>query len=177
MPADLLNPEPPAPAPAGISSYPWYFLGLLVFLFFSFGGIRLVRHFLPAAVSMLPGGASGTISVTGKPENWVMNVSSCYSGERRSYFGASFFDSRQPRFDGHLDLQIGQPERIVLNTPTQGGSVILSKNECDLWDVDLHHTSSTYNGIWAVSGHARFDCTFDDPVAHFTGDIQLHSCH
>ena len=156
---------------------PWYVIGLLVILFLAFGGISLIRYLFPGAVSFLPGGASGFITSTGNGENWTMQPSSCQSGERRQFFGAMFFDNRQSRLGGRIASPEDSPTHIVLNTPTQGGAVELTRDQCTVWDVDLHHTSSTYNGIWAVSGHARFDCTFDQPQARFTGDIHLHSCH
>ncbi len=177
IPPENTGPAAGTPAVAAKSGVPWYLLGVLFVMFLGFGGVRLIRHFLPGAVSRLPGGASGTITTAGTPENWTMHVSSCYAGERHNYFGASFFDDRQNKLGGHINLAEDQPARVVLDTPTQGGSVVLTKDQCDVWDVELHHTSSTYNGIWAVTGHARFDCSFDNPAAHFTGDIQLHSCH
>ena len=176
IPFSVPDPNAPTP-PAKSSSFPWYFAGLLVFLFLCFGGLTLIRHFAPGLVSHLPGGITGTITAAGTPESWTMTPTDCDSGEPRQFLGISFYDLHQPKLGGRLVIPVDDPTHIVLNTPTQGGAVRLDKTECTTWDVDAHRNNSTFNGIWGVTGHARFDCTFDDPVAHFTGDVQFHSCH
>jgi len=120
----------------------------------------------------------GNVTLSIPTKTWTMHVNACASGERKEFFGVMFFDEKQPQTGGRLALpEEGEPH-ISLNLPDADYAIEYRKSDCSVWDVSLDHTNSTYNGIWAVKGHARFDCTTtDDTPSHATGDVQFDSCH
>ncbi len=134
---------------------------------------RLLHH-IPY---LFPDDATGTVTATGDFGNWTMHVDQCLSGERRQYFGAAFSDHAQPTLGGHIALPEDGEAHIDIDTPQKGGSDVIQRGGCQVWDVDLQRSNSTYNNVYAITGHARFDCTFQNPDAHLAGDVQFRSCH
>jgi hypothetical protein len=120
----------------------------------------------------------GDVTLATSTKTWVMHVNACRSGERKQFFGVMFFDEKQPETGGRLALpEEGEPH-ISLNRPDADYAVEYRKSDCKVWDVDLQRSNSTYHGIWAVEGHARFDCsTSDETASHATGDLKFSSCH
>ena len=123
------------------------------------------------------GKATGTATLSRDSKTWIMHVNTCQSGQRQQYFGVGFFDETQPQTGGRIALPEDGEPHVVMNVPGTDFAVRYSKSDCKLWDVDVQRTNSTYNDIWALEGHARFDCTTSQPASHATGDIQFDSCH
>ncbi len=123
--------------------------------------------------------AKGNVTLSTAAKSWTMHVNRCTSGDRRGFLVVSFFDDKQPGTGGRLILPVDHEASLGLNRPDKNYSVSFKRSDCSLWDVTVDHTNSTYNGIWAVEGHARFDCTVPDTdtTLHATGDLQFNSCH
>ncbi len=175
-----LNPQPPAPRTPSRKSWG----GRLFFATIAFVVLSALSHFSPPLRRLLghipylfPPEAAGTVTSTGGTGDWTMHVDECESGERTQYFGIAFFDHTQRALGGHINLREDETPLLSINTPRQGGSEEIRSPGCSVWDVDLRRTNSTYNNIWAMDGHARFDCQYHDPEARVTGDLQFRSCH
>ena len=155
-----------------------------MFLLFALFILNGFSHFVPPLRRLLshipylfPPEVSGTVTSTGSTGDWTMHVDDCESGERAQFFGISFFDHSQPALGGHFNLGRDETPLLSVDTPQQGGSEQILASGCSVWDVDIRRTSSTYNNIWAMKGHARFDCQSHDPDVRITGDLQFRSCH
>jgi hypothetical protein len=124
------------------------------------------------------GKATGTATLSRDSKNWTMHVNTCQSGQRQQYFGVAFFDETQPQTGGRVvQPEDGEPH-VVMNVPGTDYGVRYSRSDCKVWDVDIQRTNSSYNDIWAIEGHARFDCEMGEPeVSHATGDLKFDSCH
>ncbi|AEU38730.1 hypothetical protein [Granulicella mallensis] len=123
------------------------------------------------------GKATGTATLSRESKNWTMHVNTCQSGQRQQYFGVGFFDESQPQTGGRIALPEDGEPHVVLNVPGTDFAVRYNKSDCKVWDVDVQRTNSSYNDIWAMEGHARFDCETSAPESHTTGDLKFDSCH
>jgi len=139
----------------------------------------VVAGFVGFILHMGKSKAKGDATLSTGTKSWTMHVNACTSGERRQFFGVTFFDENQPQSGGRLILPVDREASLGMNRPDKNYSVVFKRSDCSLWDVTVDHTNSTYNGIWAVEGHARFDCTVPDTdtTLHATGDLQFDSCH
>ena len=178
--------SPDLPTPSGTPDTPqrnsWW--GALWFLCIALFVLAVCSNFSPPLRRLLghipylfPPEVTGTVTATGTTGNWTMHVDECESGERSQYFGIAFFDHTQHALGGHINLTQDETPLLSVNTPRQGGSDEITSPGCAVWDVDIRRTNSSYNDIWAMKGHARFDCQYHDPEARVTGDLQFRSCH
>ena len=159
------------------------FFGLVIVLGTSF--VSLQDDFSPSWHKALhkhfpqryPDDISGTVSASGGVGTWVMQVNVCHSGEPRQYFGFEFFDHAQPQLGGNIVLPPNRDDVVSVNTPGQGGSDEIHREDCQVWDVDLNRTNGRYNGIWGLQGHVKFDCTFHNPDARLIASLDIRKCH
>ena len=144
--------------------------GLVIFLIVG-GFVAFMNYQMGSRVK-------GDITLASPVKSWTMHVNSCSSGERKMFFGVLFSDKKQPAMGGRISMPEDGEPRIILNRPDADYAVAYGKRDCKVWDVDLQRTNSTYNNIWGMTGHARFDCeTTDDTASHAVGDVQFGSCH
>ena len=136
--------------------------------------VHRVLHGMPG---LFPDDASGTVTAHGGSGDWTMHVNACQSGEYRQFFGVTFFDESQAKLGGRLVLPVEGDQTLLVNTPARGGSDEVRSGACQVWDVDLQRTGTSYNRIVALQGHARFDCRLSNPEARLVGDLRFRSCH
>jgi hypothetical protein len=122
---------------------------------------------------------SGAVTLSDPTEQQTWHLTSCWSGQSRGYYGIAFSDDRQHDAEGRIEDPVDGEPHVVLDLATKNYAIAFYKNDCPVWDVDVHHGWATYNGIWSMTGHARFTCSYNDDgiVRHATGDVQFGSCH
>ena len=164
-------------------------LGNIVFgcvLAAAMGGLYLTlgNSFNPALHKFLnrhlpgqfPDSITGIVTASGDVGNWTIHPNACFSGETKEYFGFEFYDESQPQSGGQLVVPPDTDSSVTLNS-SKGGTDTFHRDDCQVWDVDLHRTNTRYNAIWGLDGHAKFDCQFHDPDSRITADLTVHECH
>ena len=157
----------------------WIFwIGMAFFALYLIGGWGGPFHGLwRAATVMFPDNATGTVTSSGPGGDWTMKVNACQSGMQKGYWGISFFDDNQKQLVGRVALPESGTAHVQLNQPGTGEAMRYEKTQCSVWDADVQYTSSSINGVRAMKGHAKFDCSGTDPVTRVTGDLKFRSCH
>ena len=135
------------------------------------------------------GSVEGQIRSVGEPYgDYVIQPTSCFSGEHESFFGVwvtpdlSEDENGSSGFKGGLKLvksHTGQWE-VYVESPTECQSfscVIreLNPEHCDTFSVEVHNTSTTINDIRVREGHADLQCRLPEGGT-FTAHLVFEGC-
>jgi hypothetical protein len=120
-------------------------------------------------------GARGTLASSGASGNWTMYASECTSGQARAFYGVSLSDRTNPALVARIVLPESGVEHVTVQIPNSHEEVSFNRQQCSVWDVDMHFDGTLANSIQELAGHARFECSEGD--AHIAGNLELLKCH
>lgn len=135
------------------------------------------------------GSVEGQIVSSGSPYgDYMMQPSSCFSGEHESFFGVwvtpelEKVDGRQG-FRGGLKLvksHLGEWE-VYVESPIECSGLKckirqLPRDACSLFDVSVENTNTTFNDIRVRRGHASLDCRFSSG-GKLSANLLFKGCH
>jgi hypothetical protein len=120
-------------------------------------------------------GARGTLASSGTSGNWTMYASECTSGQARAFYGVSLSDRINPTLAARIVQPESGVEHVTVQMPNSDEEVSFGRQQCSVWDVDIHYDGTLANSIRELAGHARFECSQGD--AHIVGNLELRKCH
>jgi hypothetical protein len=119
---------------------------------------------------------TGTITSSGGELGaWTIQPDSCQSGEREQFRGVQLFAGDSNKHGTAFISPFGGEQQISINLDHGGKARLFSSSDCKVLDGEIQRQNSRVNRIYNVSGHVRFDCTYNEE--HVTGDLTFENCH
>lgn len=112
----------------------------------------------------------GTLQGSGELADWKRTPDECVSGQREGFGGVELTFKRSR---GYALRVVNDPVKGALLVVVRPGhdNLVLDKTTCSKFDLRTVRGNTNVNDIWAVDGHARFEC----PVLR--GKLEFEGCH
>lgn len=111
----------------------------------------------------------GKLQGSGELADWKLLPDECISGEREGFGGVVLTGNSR----GHALRVVNDPVKGTLLVVVRPGhdNLVLDKGVCSRFDVRTVRSNTNINDVWAIDGHARFEC----PV--LSGKLEFEGCH
>jgi hypothetical protein len=118
---------------------------------------------------------SGSVQAEGNEiGNWTLTPDICQSGFRRSYYGAAFFSSKDPRLALVYAEDPGNDGQVHVNIPGADKGFRFDSGDCKIMNASLVR-GPTINQVRAISGTLAIDCEAEGSRLH--GHLSFDNCH
>lgn len=124
---------------------------------------------------------SGELHGTYGGKEWVLAPETCVSGQHKNYFGVELAgtssDSRAILREDPLRVDSTvAARRLTLTFPGNQAAVILSKDECKVFEMKLRREDATYTDVGLMNGSVAVDCQAG-PLGRVQGRLEFSNCH
>jgi len=111
----------------------------------------------------------GKLQGSGELADWKLAPDECISGEREGFGGVVLTGGSR----GHALRVVNDPVKGTLLVVVRPGhdNLVLDKSACSRFDVRTLRSNTNINDVWAIDGHARFEC----PALR--GKLEFEGCH
>jgi len=122
--------------------------------------------FLLMTDTSIEGSAKGDGALAG----WELRPDSCLSGQREGFGGVLLGSHASP---GRALRIVNDPVKGTLLVVVQPGhdNRVFERSSCSRFDVRTVRSNTNINDIWAIDGHADFECP------ELRGKLTFEGCH
>lgn len=112
----------------------------------------------------------GTLEGSGDEGAWAIAPEHCTSGEPRGYFGVELSSRAAPSTRVRIIRDAAMGPMVVIEHSDTAPTTLMPA-QCDLMELDVEQTNSSYNDVWIVRGSAAIDCP------GIRGTVTFAGCH
>jgi hypothetical protein len=122
--------------------------------------------FLLMTNTSIKGSAKGGGALAG----WELTPDSCLSGQREGFGGVLLGSDARP---GRALRIVNDPVKGTLLVVVEPGrdNRVFERSSCSRFDVRTVRSNTNVNDIWAIDGHADFECP------ELRGQLKFEGCH
>jgi hypothetical protein len=91
-----------------------------------------------------------------------------------AFYGVNLADRSNRSFAARIVQPESGEEHVTVKIPNVEKEFRFDRQECSVWDVDIHFDGTVANSIYELAGHARLNCSQND--AHIVANLDLRHC-